>query len=284
MAIFGNRDTFGSGGGGGGSSSSSPSSSSRSRNTTNRSRRPRRPTRVRNRGSIGGGGGGGGGGAVATGTAPEKKNEIGTNPFDTSPALDTAAGEITFEDDDNLRNSAWGMLNNAGISQTPAFGGNAVPWLEGRVNSWVDEHRGNVIADDPKSRFENLLYDKAGVGRPDPALQPVDFDEWLTDPIAAAKEKAKRPGRPVNPITPVANADAWDALKVKPQRRLQTQYDAYAKGYKAPEGLVSQSNFINQQWNPAMRQMLARDWEGQTAQTRGYDSSRFVRPKRTIQF
>jgi hypothetical protein len=165
--------------------------------------------------------------------------------------------------------SAWGVLNNAGISRDPGanpFGGNQIPWLEQRVSSWADAHRGNLIVNDPEARFENALSAQLAPGTA-PATtpgDPLEFKPWL---------KTER-GITKNP------------KRIAPRRRkrLRGQHSAYADAFGDGAAVDTNAAPMSPAEQEQMRQTLTADWAAATPRTRGYRSSDWVAPKRTIQF
>jgi hypothetical protein len=199
-----------------------------------------------------------------------------TTPFDDAP-LDSEAGSIAFNADDNLELGAWGVLNDAGISRDPGtgFGGNAIPWLEGRVSSWADQHRGNLLVNDPNATFENALSQHAGVPGtvpgtvPGAAGDPLGFKPWLRDERGMGRH-------------------AIQNLNQNKRKKLKNKHGDYVEtfGEGADTGGAINSNAapLTPEEQAMFRQTLTRDWAAATPQTRGYRSSDWVAPKRVVQF
>jgi hypothetical protein len=191
--------------------------------------------------------------------------------------LDTETGSIAFNADKNLELGAWGVLNNAGISRDPGsgFGGNAIPWMEDRVQAWADQHRGNLLVNNKDALFETALSQHAGVPGtvpgtvPGAAGDPLGFKPWLRDERGMGRH-------------------AIQGMSQNKRKKLKNKHGDYVDnfGAEADTGGAINSNAapLTPEEQAMFRNTLTRDWAAATPQTRGYRSSDWVAPKRVIQF
>ena len=96
--------------------------------------------------------------------------------FDDEAAIDSAG------DTDAYRNSAWGLLNQAGIGQDPAFGGNASDWLDQRIEDWYSGYQGQLrtMGSDALDWPDYLYGELPGLEQGTMADQyPTASPEWL---------------------------------------------------------------------------------------------------------
>jgi hypothetical protein len=188
---------------------------------------------------------------------------------DGASPIDEFGQDLAFEDQDpeTLRYGAWGVLNNAGISNNPLdnpFGRNADPFIEGVVGSWVDEHLGNVLAGDPNATWADKLGDIGGdvmnAASGGGAATPQDFRTWAQQ-------------------TQGMNAHQINQLNATQRQRLRRRYeDNYLAGFDAGGGANTTVD------TAGLREALTAGWAAQTPHQRQYNSAEWVAPKRTIQF
>ena len=157
-------------------------------------RRQRARARQRRQQNRGGGGGGGGAGGGTSGEAPMNPNGFtnsavssGSLPAPVTPGntyggnnpLDTGTGSNNFNDINNRRESALGLLHQAGIDSNAsrAYGASAVPFLDDMVQGWLNDYEGVALTQNPDLTFENFLYglpgaDALAANAPAPGVVP----------------------------------------------------------------------------------------------------------------
>lgn len=182
---------------------------------------------------------------------------------DPNAPLDTQAEQNLFEDEDYLRESAWGVLGSAGIN--PGGPVNQGDWLENQIGNQITQFHGTQQYGNNNATFAQQM---AG---------------WLGGPVPATAPSAAAQ----TPLTPEqwraqmahVGPKAFQNLARKRRQGLARRYNAYAAGLAAPP---TPTNLAG---NPALaRSRLLRDWQSATPLERGYDSTQYVGPKRTVEF
>jgi hypothetical protein len=206
----------------------------------------------RHQGKGGGKGGGGKGGG----------NNKGRNGGISQ--ISKTGQDLAFEaqDPETMRLGALGMLKRAGISTNAAktpFGGNAIPFIEDTVNSWVDDHLGNVLTGNPEAEWGPYLDNRV----PDERVK--DFSQWRGRELGMDFKKFKH-------------------LKPKRRKHVRKNYGEYKDQLKARRNTKGGVPKNDPAWNKGIREKFTADWAAATPRTRGYESARWVGPKRTIQF
>lgn len=168
-------NSFGGGGSSAGATSGQGALGGGSGNNNNAQRRRAQARRQRQRKNNAGGGGG---------TPPPADEAIAPNGFNdtmvssgslTAPVapgstyggsnpLDTGTGSNNFNDINNRRESAMGLLHQAGIDSNAsrAYGATAVPFLDDMVQGWMDDYEGVALTQNPDLTFENFMYGLPG--------------------------------------------------------------------------------------------------------------------------
>lgn len=265
----------------------------------------------RGRGGRGGGGGGGGGGGnnrnrnrnrnrgggggETSETTTGQPNaftagDVGSgDPFDTAydrPGTDSTfggAGSI-FDDPDSAggeswRTNAWGLLNQAGITQDAAFGGQQADWLDSQLQDWYDQWQGQgAQAGDDANTWLDFMYGVPGVApgagdlvtttstTPGEAAADIpEWQQWVRDETGKGFRHLNK-GR---------------------RERLREQYQALATGGTPGTTTTNTSptlGWIRDTWGPAMQQYLTARYQSQTPRQRGTQVSAWTGPRRVIQF
>lgn len=93
--------------------------------------------------------------------------------------LDTGIGSDTFNNPDVRRETAMGLLHNAGIDTNTArpYGANAVPFIEDLISDWNTTYEGLQATRDPNLTWENFMYglpgaDALAANAPAPGVVP----------------------------------------------------------------------------------------------------------------
>jgi hypothetical protein len=227
-------------------------------------------------------GGGASGGQAAGGPNPfrsrpnrKKRNRPGPQkpqkpqpPGATEDPLNTTTGQMAYEDLDNWQDAGMGTLANLGIG---AAGGpdKQLDWL---TNTFLPKQHsdfvGNQLNDNNDLTWLGHLQGALG-GNPTAATAPpadagpLGFVDWRSQQAGVGPK-------------------AWNAAKKKKKKKLKGRYGNYAANYAAPEvppgGGVAGIN-------PATaRGIVTQAWQSASPLARGYDSTRWRAPKRTIEF
>lgn len=233
--------------------------------------------RNRNKNRNGGGGGGGGGGNSPLTDDPFDLGDAGSgNPFDDinmpgnvsenaggPGSIFTPEGSEASGDPETYNQAAWGLLNQAGISQSPTFGGNQADWLNTQIDDWYSQWtgQGEVTGADQ---------------------QP--WDQWL---YGLPGDLSGAPGGGAPGTLPPALTDR----KGVPLRKsgtlpppLQDMIDKGIPPGKGGDVGTPDLDWVRDTWGPAMQQYLTSAWQGATPRQRQYDSRQWRAPMRTVQF
>ncbi len=197
-------------------------------------------------------------------------------PGDSTSPLDEEGMDLAFEDPnpDTLRLGAMGMLNRAGINLGPDTPTAQRGYIEDTVGSWVDQHLGDTLVNDPTNTWGDFLDDVI-----------VPGDQTPDDPLAATPE-ALSYGDWADETLGISDKERKD-LEKKKRERLKKRYQTYADEFAATNpgdeagGGAPDMSWV---WNEGIRDKLTRGWEGLSPSQRGYNSAQWVAPKRTIQF
>lgn len=271
----------------------------RGNNNAAQRRRQRARARQRRQNNRGNGGGGGGGNTPPA----EDSGAIAPNGFDnsamssgslTAPVvpgssyggnnpLDTGTGSNNFNDINNRRESALGLLHQAGIdsNESRAYGSNAVPFLNDLVNGWIQDYEGVALTQNPDLTFENFLYGLPGaealgsappptVTGPAPAAPtPQGFKDWRAENIDGN----------------------WKQMNKGRRNRIRNRYETYTTDFAADPanqpvtpGAPGTEAWRNQTWNPAMNAAIRRALARRTPTQRRQDSTRWTGGNTTVAF
>jgi hypothetical protein len=200
--------------------------------------------------------------------------------------LDQNQMDLAFEDPnpDTLRLGALGMLERAGIDFGTDTTDAQKAFLEETMAGWVDSHLGDTLVNDPNNTWGAFMDDMvltpeekaAQQAATDAVIAPVEdplgYRDWASETLGLGR----RDIREMN-----------DRKRKRTKTRYQTYLDELAGAGEDPnDGLgpgagAGETDWI---WNEGIRDKLSAEWAQLSPEQRGYNSARWVAPKRTIQF
>lgn len=197
--------------------------------------------------------------------------------------LDTGIGSDTFNNPDVRRETAMGLLHNAGIDTNTArpYGANAVPFIEDLISDWNTTYEGLQATRDPNLTWENFMYGLPGaealgsappptVTGPAPAAPtPLGFKDWRAENIDGN----------------------WGKMNKGRRNRIRNRYETYTTDFAADPanqavtpGAPGTEAWRNQTWNPAMNAAIRRALARRTPTQRGQESTRWTGGNTTVAF
>jgi hypothetical protein len=261
-----------------------------------------RRRRRRRRNNNNGGGGLAGGGAAAGGEAPaddpnDGMTEVIYDPFTmsstgslTNPVtadnsygntganpLDTGVGSNAFNKPEYRNQAAWGLLNQAGITND---GSGDAMFVDDLVNNWANQYDALSLTENPNLTYENFLYGLVGdspeatvttpIGPAPVAATPLGFEEWRR-----------------------ANVDGkWNQMNKNRRQRIRDNYNTYTTDFVggvnnapvAASGAPGTEAWRQQVYYPTMNEEIQRALARATPSRRGRETSRWTGTGTTVAF